>query len=120
MGTIRHVLRLRLLSLRQKGGFLSFLDHLEQTADWLDTLVVDIGADEAGRFVTWATWNSVIPGAIRDWNPAGTPALADEDDRPGHWRVRVPVPENARELLGPDAAVEIVVESRTTLDRAPI
>ena len=118
--TMRHVLRLRLISLRQHGGLLSFLDHLEQTADWLDTLVVDIGADTGGHLATWATWNSAIPGAIRDWDPASTAPLDDEDDRPGHWRVRVPVPANARELLGADAAVQIVVESRHTLDLSPL
>jgi len=120
LSTMRHVLRLRLLSLRQRGGLLSFLDHLEQTADWLDTLVVDIRADGTERIAAWATWNSEIPGAIRDCDPTGTPGLADDDDRPGHWRARVPVPVPARVLLGQNAAVEIVVEVRHTLDRGPV
>ncbi|QTE28301.1 esterase/lipase family protein [Pengzhenrongella sicca] len=118
--TMRHVLRLKLISLRERGGLLSFLDHLEQTADWLDTLVVDIGADADGRFATWATWNSTIPGAIRDWDPVGTEPLHDQDDQPGRWRVLVPVPPGARELLGADAAVEIVVAARHTLDLSPL
>jgi len=115
--TMRHVLRLKLISLRERGGLLSFLDHLEQTADWSDTLVVDIGRDGSEQVATWATWNSEIPGAIRDWNPIDTPALDDADGRPGHWRVLVPVPANARALLGANAAVEIVVEARHTLDQ---
>ena len=113
---MRHVLKLRLLSLRKQGGLLSFLDHLEQTADWLDALVVDIAGDGTGRVATWATWNSDIPRSIREWNPVGTPSLVDQDDDPMHWRVLVPVPPGARELLGQDAAVEIVVTPRHTMD----
>lgn len=119
VATMRHVLRLRLVSLRQRGGLLSFLDHLEQTADWSDTLVVDIGPDAAGRCATWAAWSSQIPGALRDRDPAATEPLEDLDDRPGSWRVRLPVPAGSRELLGRDAAVEIVVTPRSTLDRVP-
>jgi len=47
VSTMRHVLQLRLLSLRKKDHLLSFLDHLEQTADWSDVLVVSGG--RAGR-----------------------------------------------------------------------
>jgi hypothetical protein len=117
---MRHVLRLRLVSLRERDGLLSFLDHLEQTADWSDTLVVDIGPDAGGRYGTWATWSSQILGALRDWDPTATDPLTDLDERPASWRVRVPVPEGSRELLGPDAAVEIVVAPRSTLDRAGV
>ncbi|NMR19438.1 triacylglycerol lipase [Cellulomonas fimi] len=117
LGTLRHVLHLRLISLRESDGVLSFLDHLEQTADWSDALVVDVDADARGRFATWATWSSTIQSAIRDWDPAGSPALEDLDDRPSSWRVRVPVPWAARSLLGPDAAVEIVVTPRGTSDQ---
>ena len=35
---------LRLISLRQRDGIFDFRDHLEQTADFDDVLVVDIGA----------------------------------------------------------------------------
>src|SRR5690606_25072866 len=106
------------LSLRERGGILFFTDHLEQTEDWADVLVVDIALSGPDSGCTWATWNSEIAGAIRDWDPVGSPPLRDVDDRTGHWRVRVPVPRNAAHILGEDAAVEITVDARTTLDRA--
>jgi pimeloyl-ACP methyl ester carboxylesterase len=114
--TMRHVLRLRLLSLRERGGILFWTDHLEQTEDWADVLVVDIALNGPDSGCTWATWNSEIAGAIRDWDPAGTPPLRDVDERPGHWRVRVPVPRGAAHILGEGAAVEITVDGRATLD----
>ncbi|WP_029287182.1 alpha/beta hydrolase [Cellulomonas sp. HZM] len=118
--TMRHVLSLRLLSLRKKQGLLSFLDHLEQTADWQDVLVVDIGADAGGAPATWGVWSSTLGGAIRDWSPdpAHDPPLQDDEPEPRHWRVRVPLPEAARGLLGAQAAVTIEVVPRGTLDSA--
>lgn len=118
--TMRHVLRLRLLSLRSKGGLLSFLDHLEQAEDWADVLVVDIQLPPDGPPRTWARWGSELPGALRDWapDPERDAPLADEDAAPGVWRVRVPVPVGARGLLGADAAVTIAVAARATLDRS--
>jgi len=120
VATMRHVLRLRLLSLRKRGGLLSFVDHLEQTEDWSDVLVVDIGADAAGAPATWGVWNSALPTAIRDWapDPARDVPLADEEPEPAHWQVRIPVPQGARDLLGADAAVTLDVRPRATLDRA--
>lgn len=117
--TMRHVLRLRLLSLRRRGGLLSFVDHLEQTADWEDTLVVDIGADAAGAPATWGVWASSLPRAIRDWtpDPAADVPLADEEPAAGRWRVRVPLPAAATGLLGAGAAVTLEVAGRATADR---
>ena len=116
--TMRHVLQLRLISLRKKGGLLTFLDHLEQTADWSDVLVVDIAFDAGAQPQSWAVWASAIGGAIRDWapDPAVNAPLADEDVAAGHWLVRVPVPESARALLGDRAAVTIEVSGRATMD----
>lgn len=117
--TMRHVLQLRLVSLRKRGGILSFLDHLESTADWADVLVVDIAFEEGAPPQSWAVWSSAIAGAIRDWvpDPAVTPPLKDEDTAPGHWLVRVPVPPAARALLGDRAAITIQVSGRATVDR---
>ncbi|WP_028046409.1 triacylglycerol lipase [Cellulomonas sp. URHE0023] len=116
--TMRHVLQLRLVSLRKKGGLLTFLDHLESTADWSDVLVVDIAFEPGAPPKSWAVWNSAIPGAISDWvpDPAVNPPLQDEDAASGRWVVRVPVPPSARELLGAQASVTIEVSGRTTLD----
>jgi hypothetical protein len=61
-----------------------------------------------------------LPTAIRDWapDPARDVPLADEEPEPAHWRVRIPVPQGARDLLGADAAVTLDVRPRATLDRA--
>jgi pimeloyl-ACP methyl ester carboxylesterase len=110
---LRHALRLRLISIREQGGVFGFLNHLEQTADWEDTLVVDIEPGNGSAPPrAWATWNSVIPGALREWQADGPP-LADFDPTPGRWHGRIPVPDTAKPILGPDAAVVLTVTGRT-------
>ena len=117
METMRHVLRLRLLSLRAKGGLLSFLDHLEQAEDWADVLVVDIQLSEGAPPRTWARWGSELKVPLRDWtpDPATDAPLKDEEVAEGIWRACVRLPENARRLLGDAAAVTIEVQGRSTL-----
>ena len=112
--TVRHALRLRLLSIREKGGIFGFFDHLEQTADFDDTLVVDFRPPEGGvPAQAWATWNSQLPGAIRDWQPGDAPPLADDaPDVPGVWRGRVPLPPSGRAILGADATIVLTVSGR--------
>jgi hypothetical protein len=111
--TLRHALRLRLISVRERGGIFGFFDHLEQTADWEDTLVVDIEpGDETSFPRAYATWNSVIPGALRDWQPGGDP-LPDLVNAPGVWRGRVPVPATARPILGRNAAIVLTVRGHS-------
>jgi hypothetical protein len=109
---LRHALGLRLISLRERGGLFGFGDHLEQVADWADTLVVEI--EPAGRTPfprAWAVWNSAIPGAIRDWQPEGD-SIPDADPVPGVWCGAVPLPEIARPLLGKDARLVFTVRGR--------
>ena len=54
---------------------------------------------------------------LRDWapDPQVDPALEDEEVAEGLWRACVPLPENARRLLGEQAAVTITVRGRATL-----
>lgn len=113
--TLRHALRLRLISVRTRDGGFFFRDHLEQIEDWQDTLVVDIvPAAVAGELPdAWATWNSAIPRAIRDWAPRPEDQLEDlAPDVPDFWRGSIPLPEVARPLLGATAAVQITVTPR--------
>ena len=111
--TLRHALRLRLLSVRERDGIFAFFDHLEQTADWEDTLVVDIEpGDATSPPKAYATWNSIIPGALRDWQPDGDP-LPDLAEARGVWRGRIPVPATARPILGENAAIVITVRGRS-------
>jgi hypothetical protein len=113
-GTLRHALKLRLISIRERDGVFSFLDHLEQTEDWQDILVVDIApATDREPPRAWAIWNSRLPTAIRDWTPEGHEPIADTDPTPGRWRGRIPLPAIAHELLGRDASLQLTVTSRS-------
>jgi hypothetical protein len=109
-GQARYTLHLRLLSLRQHNGIFNFRDHLEQTADFDDVLVVDIGAQEGG-LVAWAKWNSQLGVPLRRYEPSGPP-LSDADPAEGSWVARVPLPEAAREFLGPEVSVRLTVRDR--------
>lgn len=103
---MRFILELRLISLRERRGILSLGDHLEQTADFSDTLVIDVGTPEAGPGI-WATWNSRIRGAIRDHSSAGEPRV-DEDPAPGRWVAHIELPATAAPLVGGDARIRLV------------
>jgi pimeloyl-ACP methyl ester carboxylesterase len=103
---MRFVLDLRLLSLRERNGFLGLRDHLEQSADFSDTLVIDVGTPEAGPGI-WATWNSEIEGAIRDHSVAGSPR-SDEDPAPGRWVAHIPLPATTARLVGGTARIRLV------------
>ncbi|MFE7271733.1 esterase/lipase family protein [Streptomyces sp. NPDC057623] len=103
---MRFILDLRLISLRERRGILSLGDHLEQTADFSDTLVIDVGTPEAGPGI-WAGWNSAIEGAIRDHRVAGEPRV-DEDPTPERWVAHIPLPTTAAALVGRDARIRLV------------
>jgi hypothetical protein len=112
--TLRHALKLRLLSIREEQGRFSFTDHLEQTEDWQDALLVDIQpatADSLPR--AWAAWTSSIPTAVREWQPADADALPDLDDTPHRWSGEVPIPEVGRPLLGEHARIRLTVTPRS-------
>ncbi|MEC5193146.1 MULTISPECIES: esterase/lipase family protein [unclassified Arthrobacter] len=114
VATLRHALKLRLMSIQEKQGRFFFDDHMEQTEDWQDTLLVDIEPPGSGRSLprTWAAWNSTIPTAIRDWNPGDTDLLTDTDDTPNRWRGRIDVPDFFKELLGQKAGLRLTVTPR--------
>lgn len=112
----RYSLRVRILSLRERNGIFSFGDHLEQTADFDDLLIVDVGALD-GRLAAWARWNSELPAPVRDYEPSGAP-LSDDEPAPGVWVSQVPLPSTARRFLGDDAAVRLTVRDRGDHGRA--
>jgi hypothetical protein len=101
--TLRYALHLRILSLRERNGFLSFGDHLEQTADFDDTLVVDVSSGALS-----AAWNSEITGSIRDYRPDGH-TLTDQNPAPGVWANDIELPATAAPLLGENARVRLTV-----------
>ncbi|MFP4634988.1 MAG: esterase/lipase family protein [Nitriliruptoraceae bacterium] len=109
---MRYMLQVRVLSLRQHRSTFRFFDHLEQAADFDDVLVVDVAHRDTG-FAAWAGWKSQIPTPLRDHRPEGSP-LTDEDPDAGTWVATVPLAENARGFLGPDAAVRLTVTPRVS------
>ncbi|RKT18598.1 alpha/beta hydrolase family protein DUF900 [Streptomyces sp. 1114.5] len=99
----RYALHLKVSRLTEEHGLLFWRDHLAQTADWDDTLIVDVGHesdDPKGELRLWAVWNSQLPTAIADRDPVGTSPLDPEQDA-----VTVPLPPSAGRLLGADAAL---------------
>ena len=112
---LRHALKLRLLSIGEEGGHFFFDDHLEQTEDWQDTLLIDIEppGPESAIPRAWATWSSTIPTALRDWEPEDQAPLADADPAANQWRGHIGVPEISRSLLGSGAGIDIKVTPRS-------
>jgi hypothetical protein len=127
VSTLRHVLNLRLMSIREQrrsndqdseDSDIDMRDHLEQTADWEDGLVVDIlpGDGESKLPQAWAAWTSAIPGPVRLWKPKEEGVQALDDKAPGVkgvWVGEIPAPPIARRLLGNDAVIRITVIPRT-------
>jgi hypothetical protein len=112
---LRHALRLRLMSIRETGGRFIFDDHMEQTEDWQDALLVDIEPpDQQGSGPhAWAAWSSTIPTAIRDWAPDDGDKLSDTGSAPDFWTGEIMVPEFSRRLLGARAGVRLTVTPRS-------
>lgn len=113
-GTLRHALKLRLISVPLHDGRLDLTDHLEQTEDWQDVLVVDIAPAEGGATPrAWAVWNSEIPGAIRSWEPALNDPLPDAAPNAlDRWVGEIGLPPAAHPLLGERSLLRITVTPR--------
>lgn len=106
----RYTLHLKIISVRQKRGIFDFRDHLEQTADFDDWLVVDVGV-AGGSLAAWAAWVSELRVTLRDYTPTGAP-LTDEDATPRRWVKNIPLPATARRVFGPGAALRLTVRDR--------
>ncbi|WP_113684647.1 esterase/lipase family protein [Blastococcus atacamensis] len=112
--TLRHALTLRLISLRESTGFFDFGDHLEQTADFEDTLVVDIAPPTTEQVSprAWTAWNSDLPGAIRDWRPDGEPMRDERPEEAGLWQGTARFPAVFRATFGEQARLVLTVSAR--------
>jgi hypothetical protein len=106
--------KLRLHSFREEGGKFVRDDHLEQTDDWQDTLLVDIEPGD-GQVLpkAWATWTSDIQTTLRDWDPGTTDPLKDIEPEPKHWVGEIPLPPIAHRLMGVNAKIRLTVTPRT-------
>ena len=120
-GRLRHALSLRVFKLVERRGGFRFAEHLEQLADWSDSLIVDVGPNSTGDGVqAFVAWNSEVAGPHDELDPI-TEGLPPERRGPspftradGRWTCRVDLPPVARALpvLGPDAHLVIEVTDR--------
>ncbi len=117
----RYTLSLRVFHLIESNGGFFWKGHLEQVADWEDTLIVDVGRsddDEVGALRTWIAWNSTVAGAIDTFDPI-TKGLHREDQ--GHMAFthrgddlfcEILLPEISRSIFGADARIRLTISRR--------
>lgn len=111
--TLRHALKLRLLSVREHDGRFFFEDHLEQMEDWQDTLLVDIEPPTEDNFPrAWAAWASTVSQSTRGWMPLPEDLLIDEEASKNWWRGEKRLPSVANEMMGNSARVRLTVTPR--------
>jgi pimeloyl-ACP methyl ester carboxylesterase len=109
-GPMRYTIHVRLLSLKEHDRVFFWRDHLEQSTDFDDILVLDLEQQETG-LVAWGRWASEIQVPLRDYQPSGE-ALVDLDEVVGTWRARIPFPAAGR-FLGDAAALALTVRPST-------
>ena len=109
--TCRYALSLKVTSLKQESGWFGLGDHLEQIADWEDSLITDLvienTGDKAGEVSSGSyAWNSTLSGRIADAEamPSG---LGWQRDAEGIWQGSVSLPDTARAMLGEPGAPQI-------------
>ncbi|MFG3118122.1 esterase/lipase family protein [Streptomyces sp. NPDC048197] len=107
----RYTLALRVFHLVERSGRFFWEDHLEQVADWEDTLIVDVGhpdqAPDNGLHV-WAGWNSEVAGEVDRVDPIKRDpcSLTAED---GELHTEIPLPGPALPLLGTESCLRLTV-----------
>jgi hypothetical protein len=114
----RFALQLRVFRVVKQNGFFDFSYHLEQIADWDDTLIADIGypddASTTGEPQVWAAWNSAVSGVLAKNDPISDKPL--ELAGPGY---EIPLPDTARAILGASSTLCFTVTERLSLGAAP-
>ncbi len=110
----RYAFSLRVLGIRETKDFFLFGSHLEQIADWEDSLVVDVVTGDEGlvKLARWQ-WNSTLAGPIAEakelsgelaWAPAN-----DHTDEAPSWVATIPVPATAAAILGQGTKISMGV-----------
>jgi pimeloyl-ACP methyl ester carboxylesterase len=117
----RYTLVLRVFHLRETNGGFFWTGHLEQVADWEDTLIVDIGRsddDEVDALRAWIAWNSTVAGAIDTFDPI-TKGLHRGEHKDLAFTRRgddlfgeIPLPEISRTILGAEARICLTISRR--------
>ncbi|HEY5986417.1 MAG TPA: alpha/beta hydrolase [Streptosporangiaceae bacterium] len=120
----RYSLALRVFHVTERHGGFVWKNHLEQVADWEDTLVVDVGRadkDPVDAMRAWIAWNSAVQGPPDRHDPItdGLPQAADH--KPGDFTqdgdtlyCDVPLPAISRHIpiLGDGAHLRLTVSRR--------
>ncbi|MEP6851742.1 MAG: hypothetical protein ABJA87_03675 [bacterium] len=120
-GLSRYVITLRVYKVVEDRGAFNFRDHIEQVSDWTDSLIVDVGPDEAGTggAAAWSAWKSDLPGAIdsvpRMPNRLGLSRTAQVNAHVG--TLALPSGGRALPIFGDSASLSITVEDRTAIRR---
>jgi hypothetical protein len=106
----RYALQVKVFRLEEKDGFFFWNDHLEQTADWEDTLIVDVGqadGEETAGLKAWTAWNSEVEGLTAERDPIASQPLALKGGS-----ATLAIPDNAKPLLGESAELAFTVSQR--------
>lgn len=115
--TCRYALNLAVSSLKEKGGWFGFRDHLERTADWQDALIVDITIDRSGDHAgairgAHCQWSSALAGRIEEAETSDLPLqLISDRDSDGSWRGSVSLPGDAKRILGDDSRLSFTASA---------
>jgi len=112
----RYTLQLRTIHLEQRNGTFFWQHHLESTAEWEDTLIVDVGpadGDPPGTQRVWAAWNSATTTITATADPIAAEPLRTvpprPDDPPGTIVFQLALPPSGRPILGDDATIRLTV-----------
>jgi hypothetical protein len=108
----RYYLGLKVIHLQEQHGLFRWSDHLEDMAEWQDTLVVDVGpAGDGGDGAehVWAAWQTSIDQVTSTEDPISRTPLSPS--AAGGLSFTVALPKAGTDLLGAQAAITIQVES---------
>jgi pimeloyl-ACP methyl ester carboxylesterase len=114
--TRRYAFNLRVLGVRQTADFFVFKSHLEQIADWEDSLIVDVdtGIDEHTVSARWQ-WNSTLAGPIAEakqlQNELDVSAADDHAQASPGWSAGIRLPATAQPILGRQAGIRMDISA---------
>lgn len=110
----RYVITLRVYKVVQDRGVFHFRNHLEQVAEWADSLIVDIGLDADRTGSAWTAWNSDVPAPIDSIPRMPNELTLQPDDTSNTLigTVRLPPAAQALPIFGGNASLRITVQDR--------
>lgn len=105
----RYSLQIKVIHLEEQHGLFIWHNHLEGTAEWQDTLIVDVGpSDDDGAEHVWAAWEVDIGQVTSVPDPIADKPLTPT--APGALSFAIRLPPAGRQLLGGTAAITLDLE----------